>query len=115
MRGFERRATLRPEYSQHILLPYLRASLHDDLLVTAQGQYSGWSQERIIAKLQEWRSFQESRRQAVGAGFEAAGGIIADLLAYAATQQQQGEQAARARPGGEATPGRRRRRTGEAQ
>ena len=90
-------------------MPYLRASLHDDLLVTSQGEYSGWSQERIIAKLQEWIEYQTTHGQGGGLGVQAAQGIIADLLAYAATQQQQ--EAARARPGGEATPGRRRQRT----
>jgi len=107
-RGFERRATLRPEHAQGILVPYLRASLHDDLLLTV----SGWSQERVIAKLREWIEYQTTRGFGGELGSQAAQGIIADLLAYAATQQQQEEEAARARPEGEATPGRRRQRTG---
>ena len=118
-RGFERRATLRPDHAQGILVPYLRASLQDAYVRAAvhavhepMHEYSGWSQERAIAKLREWIEYQTTRGEGGGMGPLAAQGIIDDLLAYAEIhQQQQGEEAARARPEGEATPGRRRQRT----
>jgi len=120
-KAFERRATLRPDHAQGILLPYLRESLQDAYLRAAvhgvhepMHEYSGWSQERAIAKLREWIEYQTTRGEGGGMGALAAQGIIADLLAHDATQQQQQEEGARARPEGEATPGRRRQRTGEA-
>lgn len=104
-RAFTRRAVMRPDVAQDYVLPYLRTCLHNDSLLTVTGESRGSATTKLLA----W--IERPGRALTDQGTLAARGIIDDLNTYFEQLEESEDDATRARPEGEATPGRRRQRT----